>query len=102
MIQLAPGPSLIARSDEVNRIRFVVPARIMNPQTELLSPLIDEMPDLRVQVVGAVAGILLCHGAALALSGVVEKLMHWGAELGGESAGKRESVTFSLPRELKG
>ncbi len=40
------------KSSEVNRIRFVVPARIMNPQTELLSPLIDEMPDLRVQVVG--------------------------------------------------
>lgn len=40
------------KSSEVNHIRFVVPAWIMNPQTDLLTSLIDEMPNLRVHTAG--------------------------------------------------
>jgi len=36
------------------------------------------------------------------VSGVVEKLQAWGGTLSAEQGGKKEPVTFSLPRELQG
>ena len=35
------------------------------------------------------------------VSGVVERLQAWGATLSKEQGGKKEPVTFSLPRELQ-
>jgi 4-hydroxy-3-methylbut-2-enyl diphosphate reductase len=50
-------------------------------------------------VVGVTAG---ASAPESVVNGVVERLRGWGASLGGESAGRSESVTFSLPRELQG
>lgn len=56
-IERLEGNNVILRErngnvSEVSSIRFVVPARIMSPQSDLLVSLADEMPDLPVHTVG--------------------------------------------------
>jgi 4-hydroxy-3-methylbut-2-enyl diphosphate reductase len=66
--------------------------------------LIDEASQIRQQWLDGKQAVGITAGASAPediVAGVVEQLRAWGAELGTESQGCRESVTFSLPGELK-
>jgi 4-hydroxy-3-methylbut-2-enyl diphosphate reductase len=51
------------------------------------------------QYIGLTAG---ASAPEALVQGVVEQLQQWGAEIAEESQGRREKVTFSLPRALQG
>jgi len=51
-----------------------------------------------MQTVGVTAG---ASAPEAIVTGVVEQLRDWGAEMVAEAAGRKEPVTFSLPAELK-
>jgi 4-hydroxy-3-methylbut-2-enyl diphosphate reductase len=51
------------------------------------------------QCIGITAG---ASAPEALVQGVVEQLRQWGAEIAEESQGRREKVTFSLPRALQG
>ena len=68
------------------------------------SYLIDEASQIRSawlegkQCIGVTAGASAPEDI---VTGVVEQLCAWGAQLAPESQGKMEPVTFALPAELK-
>ena len=68
------------------------------------SYLIDEASQIRSawledkQCIGVTAGASAPEDI---VTGVVEQLCAWGAQLAPESQGKKEPVTFALPAELK-
>jgi 4-hydroxy-3-methylbut-2-enyl diphosphate reductase len=66
--------------------------------------LIDEASQIRTEWLSGKQAVGITAGASAPediVTGVVEQLRTWGAELAEEFQGSRESVTFSLPGELK-
>jgi 4-hydroxy-3-methylbut-2-en-1-yl diphosphate reductase len=66
--------------------------------------LVDEASQIQKQWLAGKQSIGVTAGASAPediVSGVVQQLCDWGAELAPESRGKNEPVTFALPNELK-
>jgi 4-hydroxy-3-methylbut-2-enyl diphosphate reductase len=66
--------------------------------------LIDEASQIRTEWLSGKQAVGITAGASAPediVTGVVEQLRTWGAELAEEFQGSRKSVTFSLPGELK-
>ena len=66
--------------------------------------LLDEAGQIEKQWLDGCEYIGVTAGASApeeVVTGVVEKLREWGGTLGKEAAGRKEPVTFSLPRALQ-
>jgi 4-hydroxy-3-methylbut-2-enyl diphosphate reductase len=66
--------------------------------------LVDEADEIRPEWVAGKHSVGVTAGASAPQSlvdGVVERLREWGGEVVQESQGRRENVTFSLPRALQ-
>jgi 4-hydroxy-3-methylbut-2-en-1-yl diphosphate reductase len=66
--------------------------------------LVDEADEIRLEWVRGKQSIGVTAGASAPealVSGVVERLRAWGGEVVAEAPGRREKVTFSLPRALQ-
>jgi 4-hydroxy-3-methylbut-2-enyl diphosphate reductase len=66
--------------------------------------LVDEADEIRPEWVAGRQSVGVTAGASAPqalVDGVIERLREWGGEVVQESAGRRENVTFSLPRALQ-
>jgi 4-hydroxy-3-methylbut-2-enyl diphosphate reductase len=85
-------------SSNSNRLRELaeqqgVPAYLVDDAGQIDRAWLDGRP-----CIGLTAG---ASAPEALVQGVVEQLQQWGAEIAEESQGRREKVTFSLPRVLK-
>ena len=86
-------------SSNSNRLRELaeqqgVPAYLVDDAGQIDRAWLDGRP-----CIGITAG---ASAPEALVQGVVEQLQQWGAEIAEESQGRREKVTFSLPRALQG
>jgi 4-hydroxy-3-methylbut-2-enyl diphosphate reductase len=86
-------------SSNSNRLRELaeqqgVPAYLVDDAGQIDRAWLDGRP-----CIGLTAG---ASAPEALVQGVVEQLQQWGAEIAEESQGRREKVTFSLPRALQG